>query len=160
MKTKTNTIYAVLCAGLMLLASCAKTEDDPANTTFDYGTASFMLNGVKVEDTKPYIGIFVDNGTNDNYLTITGADGSETEIEWKSNTTITKSLDSYSDAHYKDGAGKSYYATSGELIITDYHTTDGIVYATGTFHFNATASSGSDSLVITSGVIMKATSHL
>ena len=155
---KTNTLNAILLAGLLIFSSCSKSEDD-GDETFDYGKASFMLNGNKIEDTKPYIGIFVDNGTNDNRLTITGADSSKTEVEWKSNGPITKTLDSFYDANYETAAGKSYYATSGELVITDYHTFDGIVYATGTFHFTAMASAGIDSVVITSGVITAATNH-
>ncbi|MEO8148201.1 MAG: DUF6252 family protein [Bacteroidia bacterium] len=158
---KTNILNAIILSGLLIFTSCSKSEDGTNDTKFDYGSASFKLNGNTISDAKPYIGIFVDNGTNDNVLTITGADSSETELEWKSNTTITKTLDSFSDAHYINAAGKSYYATSGELSITDYHTgSDGIVYATGTFHFNAMASSGSDSVVISAGIIAKATNHL
>ena len=63
----------------------------------------------------------------------------------------------YSNAYYKNAAGKQYNSTSGELITSAY-STDGVTRKTsGTFHFKAKAIAAPiDSIEITDGVFTNA----
>jgi len=148
----------LLFASLILLSACAKKEDDE---TPSQRSASFKIGSTVFTVEKPYIGIFNNNGTIYNTMTLTAADGSEVELKFTGSTPATYPLQSFSDALYTTSTGKQYNATSGSLTTSSYEI-DGAVYkATGTFHFHAKAIAAPiDSLEITEGVFTNASNEL
>lgn len=158
MKNKYSLLSIVLLSALIvLLVSCKKSDDD--SDTSGTRSASFKIAGTSYTVTKHYIGIFNDNGTIDNTMTLTATDGSMIEFNFTGSSPATYTLQSYSDAYYKNTAGKQYNSTSGELIVTSYTIGDFYV-ATGTFHFKAKAIAAPiDSLEITDGVFTNASNE-
>lgn len=148
---------ALLSMIIVFLVSCKNNDDDSDNN----GTrsASFKISGTTYTVTKPYIGIFNDNGTIENTMTLTATDGSMIEFNFTGSSPATYTLQSFSDAYYKNAAGKQYNSKSGELLVTSYNI-DEFYVATGTFHFWAKAIAAPiDSLEITDGVFTNASNE-
>ena len=150
----------LLATTTLVFNSCSKSDDDedPATST---RSASFKIGSNSYSVTKPYIGIFNDNGTIKNTMTLTATDGSKVEFYFVGSSPATYQVSSFSDAYYVNAAGKQYNSTSGQLIVSDY-TIDGSTYkATGTFQFKAKAIVAPiDSLEITVGVFTNASNEL
>ncbi len=159
MKNKITVLVLLLAATSLAFTSCKKSEDEEEETTaareasFKIGANTFTVN-------KPYIGIFNDNGTIKNTMTLTATDGSKVEFYFVGSSPATYPLMSFSNGYYKTASGKQYNSTSGELIVSNY-TVDGSTYkATGTFHFKAKAIVAPiDSLEITGGVFTNASNE-
>lgn len=160
MKKQFAAMILLFTAFSFLVFACTKVDDDSDN---DNGTrsASFKIGSTTTNVLKPYLGIFNDNGTIKNTMTLTAEDGSKIVFNFTGNSSGTYSLQSYSDAHYKDKDGKQYNPTSGELIVSSYSITDNTYKASGTFHFKAAAiSTPIDSLEIIDGVFTNASNEL
>lgn len=151
----------VLLASISLLAVSCKKSDDTKVEESTAREASFKIGANTFTVSKPYIGIFDDNGTIKNTMKLTATDGSMVEFYFVGSSPATYQLQSYSDAYYKNAAGKQYNSTSGELVISSY-SIDGATYkASGTFHFKAKAIvSPIDSLEITGGVFTNASNGI
>lgn len=159
MKMKIRTGLFLLASISMLSLSCKKSDDTKAeeSTTRE---ASFKIGANTYTVAKPYIGVFNDNGTIKNTMTLTASDGSKVEFYFVGSSPATYPLQSFSNGYYKNAAGKQYNSTSGELVIDSY-SVDGTTYkASGTFHFKAKAIvSPIDSLEITGGVFTNASNE-
>jgi hypothetical protein len=160
MKNKFISMILLLAAIPVLITSCKKSDDEP-QTNSSTRSASFVIGANSYSVSKPYIGIFNDNGTIKNTMTLTATDGSKIEFYFVGNTPATYPLMSFSDAYYINAAGKQYNSTSGQLIVSEYKIEGSIYKASGTFQFNATAIVAPiDSIVITSGVFTNASNEL
>jgi len=156
-------ITAFVLAGIILFSACKKKDDSPEpeeeQPTTTTKSASFKIGNTAYTSTNPALAIFDNNGTINNYLTLTANDGSKIEFGFQGTSPATYQLQSYSNAYYKNAAGKQYNSVRGQLIITNYTSSSSTVSkkATGTFSFWAKAIvSPYDSLQITDGVITNA----
>ncbi|MEI7597443.1 MAG: hypothetical protein WCK02_16970 [Bacteroidota bacterium] len=160
---KTKIIILTFISSILVVTASCKKDDSATNDTANKTTvrsASWKIGSSSFSDSKPYIGIFTSNGNVSNTMTLTAADGSIIEFNFDGTSNATFQLDSYSDAYYKNAAGKQFNSTSGELIVTSYTTTDNTRKATGTFHFKALATQAPyDSLEITTGVFTNASNE-
>ena len=160
MKQKLMILLVLTAFGTSVFTSCKKKTDTTTTTTTER-SASFKIGSNSYSVAKPYIGIFNDNGTIKNTMTLTATDGSKIEFNFTGSSPATYQLQSYSNGYYKNAAGKQYNSTSGELIITNYTVTSGTYKATGTFHFKAKAIVAPiDSIEITTGVFTNASNEL
>lgn len=161
MKKSLKTLVLLLASATLVMSSCKKDDDTKTDETSTAREASFKIGANSFSVTKPYIGVFNDNGTIKNTMTLTATDGSKVEFYFVGSAPATYQLMSFSNGYYKNASGKQYNSTSGELIVTSY-TVDGSTYkATGTFHFKAkTFTSPIDSLEITGGVFTNASNEL
>ena len=154
--TMKNFIFA--CSMLLVLASCSKKNDDDSSPA--QRSASYKVNGSNFTVTKPYLGIFNNNGTIYNTLTLTATDGSEVELKFTGNTPSTYTLQSFSDALFTTAAGKQYNATSGSMTTSSYVIDNAVYKSTGTFHFKAKAIIAPlDSVEITDGIFTNASNE-
>lgn len=160
MKNKLIRIALLVFSSLIILGSCKKSEDEETTETSTTREASFKIGTSSYTVTKPYIGIFNDNGTIKNTMKLTATDGSKVEFYFVGSSPSTYPLMSYSNGYYVNASGKQFNSTSGELVVSSY-TIDGSTYkASGTFHFKAKAISAPfDSLEITSGVFTNASNE-
>lgn len=160
MKTLNNILLASI---IIAFAACKKSDDKsstPSTSTSTTRSASFKIGNNSYTVTKPYLGIFVDNGIVKNTLTLTATDGSAITFQFSGSSPATYTLQSYSDAYYTNAAGKQYNSSSGQLITTAYTTDNNTYKTTGTFHFKAkTFVSPIDSIEITAGVITNASNE-
>lgn len=142
---------------LILAGGCKKKEDDEETTT---RSGSFIAGGTAMAVAKPYLGIFNDNGTIENTLTMTAATGAELEFNFEGSTPQVYPLQSFSDANYTDITGKQYNSFTGQLVVSSY-TIDGAVYkASGTFSFSAkNIASPFDTIQITGGLFTNASNE-
>lgn len=157
MKIKFLTLLSLFAASSILMTACKKEDDE----TTIARAASFSIGNATYTVSKPYLGVFNDNGTLKNTMTLTATDGSKVEFYFEGSSPATYPLQSFSNGYYINAAGRQYNSTSGELIITDF-TIDGAIYkATGTFQFKAKAIVAPiDSLEITLGVFTNASNEL
>lgn len=154
MKKQLATMILLLATCSFLVIGCGKDDGDDDDTSV---AASFVIGSTSYTVTNPTLGIFNDGGTIKNTMTLKAEDGSEIVFHFTGSSPSTYILQSYSDAYYKDAAGKQYNSTSGELIVSSYSTTNSTYKATGTFHFKAkTFTAPIDSLEITAGVFTNA----
>lgn len=158
-----KTINVLLLAGIILFSACKKKDDSPEpeeeQPTTSTKSASFKVGGTAYTVNSPYLGIFNDNGTIKNTLTLTATDGSKIEFHFTGSSPATYQLDSYSAGYYKNAAGKQYNSVRGQLVISNYTSSSTTVErkASGTFSFWAKAiATPYDSLEITTGVITNA----
>jgi hypothetical protein len=160
MKNKLIRIALLVFSGIVLLSSCKKSEEEDKTETSTTREASFKIGAASFSVTKPYLGIFNDNGTIKNTMKLTATDGSKVEFYFIGSSPNTYPLMSYSNGYYVNAAGKQFNSTSGQLIVSSY-TIDGTTYkASGTFQFKAKAISAPiDSLEITSGVFTNASNE-
>lgn len=159
MKKKFLTMMLLMATSSILITACSKSEDETTNST--KRTASFNIGTNSYTVSKPYLGIFNDNGTIKNTMTLNATDGSKVEFYFVGSSPATYPLMSYSNGYYVNAAGKQYNSTSGQLIVSDY-TIDGATYkASGTFSFKAKAIVAPiDSIEITVGVFTNASNEL
>jgi len=145
--------------GCLLFSACQKSDDDDSTTTGSR-SASFKIGTTTYSVNKPYIGIFNNNGTVFNNMSLEATDSSEVELKFEGSSPSTYPLQSFSDALYTTAAGKQYNAISGTLVTTSY-TVDGATYkSSGTFHFTAVAiTAPMDTIEITDGIFTNASNE-
>lgn len=155
-----KTINAILLAGIILFSACKSKEDaiEPEETeTTTTKSGSFKIGGTTYNATSPSLGIFNNSGSINNNLKVTASDGSKVEFNFVGNSPATYQLASYSNAYYKNAAGKQYNSTSGQLVVTAYTTTGSTYKMSGNFNFWAKAIAAPyDSLHIVDGVVTNA----
>ena len=155
-----KTINVILLAGIILFTACKSKEDavEPEETeTSTAKSASFKIGGTSYSVSSPKLGIFNDNGSIKNNLKLTATDGSIVEFNFTGNTPATYQLASYSNAYYKNAAGKQYNSTSGQLVVSAYTTSGSTYKMSGNFNFWAKAiATPYDSLHIVDGVVTNA----
>lgn len=156
-------INAFVLAGIILFSACKKKDDSPEpeeeQPTTTTKSASFKINGTAYSVTSPYLGIFDDNGTIKNTLTLTATDGSKVEFHFTGSSPATYQLQSFSNGYYKNAAGKQYNSMRGQLVVSSYTSSSSTVEKkmSGSFSFWAKAIvSPYDSLQITDGTITNA----
>lgn len=154
MKTIFKPAVLLVCAtAIFFLNACSQSEDEPTKDTSDDRSATFKVNGVKKSVTKPYNGIFNNNGVINNSVSLTAGDKSKITFSFKGKTPAAYPLKEYPDAVYTDSAGQNYNAYIGTLNVTEYTVNDYYTFS-GTFNFVAKSiSNPNDSVVITEGVI-------
>lgn len=147
--------FFIVC--FIFFTACKKSEDKPDDTVTTVKSASFKIGSSSYTVSNPYLGIFDNSGAINNTMTLTASDGSKIEFNFIGSSPSSYLLHSYSNAYYKNAAGKQYNSTSGELITSAY-STDGVIRKTsGTFHFKAKAIVAPiDSVEITDGVFTNA----
>ena len=146
---------------MLTMPSCKSDEEEKTEEAVAPREASFKVGANALTVTKPTIGVFNDNGTIKNTMTLTATDGSKVEFYFVGSSPATYPLMSFSNGYYKTASGKQYNSVSGELVVSSY-SIDGSTYkASGTFHFKAkTFTTPIDSVDITVGVFTNASNEL
>jgi hypothetical protein len=164
MKTiKLKSIFIISLFALILFTGACKVSVD-VNKPDDQSpprSASYWVGNTNVTVSKPFDGIFNNNGTINNLVQLVGKDGSEIDFSFIGTSPATYQLKGYPDAVYTSPTGAKYNATSGTLVITSYKVDGNSNTLSGTFSFIAKSiTNDQNTVTITNGIITNCSDEL
>lgn len=144
-------VVLLLACTALTFTSCKKDEEEEEEPATTGDIASWTKDGTSVTATTTYVGIFNDNGTVKNTLTLTAPDDSEVTLRFNGTAPTQISLTSLSDAYWSNPSGTQHRAISGTLNVTEYSESGSTHTCSGTFSFTGVSSANNDTVQITSG---------
>lgn len=149
---------------MIFIGACkvsVNSDDSPDPAPAVERSASYKVGATAVTVSKPYDGIFDNNGVVTNAVTLAGSDGSQITFSFQGTSAATYQLKGYPDAVYTNAAGAKFNATSGTLVITSYKVSGASYRFSGTFSFVGKAITNDQTqIAISNGVITNCSNDL